>query len=140
VKELPDKLSELIDVTVADVELCMRDPRYRWVPCSWHEPVDNYCGVCLAGAVMAKSLDAPPDDMMFPNDYTGRDHVKLLALEGLRNGDISAALYIMCKIPYGAPNPLDDLIGKHPGGLDRTPDSLLVWLRKASAKLKEHNL
>lgn len=71
-KKLPNKLSELIRLAMKDLELVENDEKYKvdMDMGSWHFPwfseeaehfdVDDeveVCNVCLAGAVMAKTLD-----------------------------------------------------------------------------------
>ena len=68
---LPDKPSELIRTSIRDLVLCELDPKYEIDMADWHVPYftdeacDNddwsdanvkTCNVCLAGAVMSKTL------------------------------------------------------------------------------------
>jgi hypothetical protein len=54
----------------------------------WHRPKynDMICEVCLAGAVMAGSLDANPSFSTSPLDYEPSIHHKLQALNEFRLG------------------------------------------------------
>jgi hypothetical protein len=55
--ELPDKPSELIRLALADLRKCEADPRYLIDMAECYRPVTSeLCYVCLAGAVMAKTL------------------------------------------------------------------------------------
>lgn len=90
-KPLPDKPSELIRLALADLEECEKDPRYAIGMVRWHAPEDGRCVVCLAGAVMAKSLDAPIDQFVVPED----DQKALYALDEFRVGNILQALLYM---------------------------------------------
>ena len=57
----PGKLSELIDLAIADVRRIDRGD-YRPVADAWHEPVPgDRCMICLAGAVIAATLGCPKD-------------------------------------------------------------------------------
>ena len=59
VDDLPKKPSDLLELALKDLELCEKDPKYSIDMDTWHiyEDRDKTCSVCLAGAVMAKSLD-----------------------------------------------------------------------------------
>ena len=57
--ELPNKLSELIELAVRDVQACEADPRYILNMGRWHAPRNGGCEVCMAGAVMAQTLRVP---------------------------------------------------------------------------------
>jgi hypothetical protein len=57
--ELPDELSELLKISLSDIEKCMDSPKYSINMDVWF----NYnserhaeCEVCMAGAVMAQTL------------------------------------------------------------------------------------
>jgi len=59
---LPSDLACLIKVAHDDLVACERDPRYVINMSRWHEPrADGKCLVCLAGAVMAKTMKIPVD-------------------------------------------------------------------------------
>ena len=104
---LPDKPSELIRVAIADLEKCEQDPRYVIEMSVWHEDAtvvrtdadeqgkpDAICAVCLAGAVMAKSLGTKPDGRATPSMVVDgeADRGRLLALDSLRVGDMVGAM------------------------------------------------
>ena len=94
--KLPDKPSELIRVALADLAKCELDPRYRINMGTWHKPTDTEeaeCMVCLAGAVMAKSLGAPMSMKYTPSVYAPDDvsTQKLYALDLFRTGEVIAA-------------------------------------------------
>jgi len=56
---LPDKVGDLIRLAVKDLTLCEADPQYLVDMGVWHsyDDVDDLCLVCLAGSVMAHSLE-----------------------------------------------------------------------------------
>ena len=58
-KKLPDKLSDLFTVALDDLERCIADPRYEINMRDWISlnTSTKKCEVCMAGAVMAKTLD-----------------------------------------------------------------------------------
>lgn len=96
IRELPDKLSDLILVALEDLEKAEASPKHIIVMWMWHLPrlglLDNLCSVCLAGSVMAFSLGANPSTPRTPGDYSHHINNKLLALNSVRGGDISLAL------------------------------------------------
>lgn len=83
--QLPDKKSELIRLAIADLEKCEQDPNYTIDMTRWHEPrYDGVCQVCLAGSVMAKTLNA---NIRFYLDwvrYGSTTSYKLLFLDDIR--------------------------------------------------------
>ena len=104
---LPDTLHGLLRVGLDDLRLCEADPGYTVDMNHWHLPSKlmkpGTCLVCVAGAVMAKTLGVPPD---WYADDTGRRHVKdkrrgeawpeevryrSAALDCLREGDVVKA-------------------------------------------------
>lgn len=96
--ELPDKLSDLIDVALRDLELCEADPRYRIFMGDWHQPFsETVCNVCLAGAVMAKTRNFPRSADIDNIDYVP-DANKYRALDAVRVGDVDEALSYMGQV------------------------------------------
>jgi hypothetical protein len=93
---LPDLPSELIRLALHDLELCENDNRYMINMGLWHvrqnTEVGGSCSVCLAGSVMAKTLDTSLVNA-FPADFesTGTE-MKLIALNKFRTGDVKRGL------------------------------------------------
>jgi len=58
---LPSIPSQLLRLALNDLELCEQDPRFRIKMETWlvKNEGEDYCSVCLAGAVMAKTLQTP---------------------------------------------------------------------------------
>ena len=57
----PEKLSDLIELAIRDARALNRE---TYVPnhCVWHSPApNNQCKVCLAGAVIAQTLERRPE-------------------------------------------------------------------------------
>lgn len=125
--KLPTKLSDCIELAVADLEAVERQKKRYLIQMesTWHEPQENgevwdpkkghyvaapadQCVVCFAGAVMAMSLDTEPTADVSPNCFTEHNKMRLLALDDIREGNINAAL---SKIEKELPN-----------GLAYTPD------------------
>lgn len=96
-KRLPSKPSALIRVALEDLKAVEKDPRYVVAMDDWHHPnVSTFtCEVCLAGAVMAKTLATPLTTEMTPSLFfneQGNLTDKLHALNDFRTGDVACAL------------------------------------------------
>jgi hypothetical protein len=95
-KALPDKLSELLELAMRDLEAVEADPRYRVDMSHWHEPRrdSEFCLVCLAGAVMAKTLRLRPTTRVqgLHARFGYNIGLKLRALDRLRRGEVVVAL------------------------------------------------
>jgi hypothetical protein len=95
--KLPDKPSALIRLALRDLEKCERSKRYGINMAEWHKP-NGVCEVCLAGAVMAKTLSVPanvhldPFAMLPHQDDSAR---KLIALDYFRCGQVNAGIINM---------------------------------------------
>lgn len=102
---LPDKLSELILVALADLEKAETSPLYRINMSIWHDPnpsslldssdFDDKCFICFAGGVMAFSLNAPNNRKVSPNSWGGETCQRLYALNNVRVGLVQDALEYM---------------------------------------------
>jgi hypothetical protein len=89
---LPDTLSGLLRVAVRDARLVQKDPAYRLDMGTWHSPTGNErCSVCLAGAVMAKTLERPADENAVPCDFDGVLAQKLRLIDDMRCGSVMRA-------------------------------------------------
>lgn len=94
--KLPEKPSELIFTALRDLRACEEDPLYTINMGLWHssrESSDGVCAVCLAGSVMAKSLDAQTTHQAVPVDFGHINRQKLRALDDLRLGQYEGAIY-----------------------------------------------
>lgn len=93
-KELPNKPSELLNLALNDLELCEKDSKYVINMGTWHLPEEEDCLVCLAGAVMAKSLDCDIDAEISPSEMKllASDQAKLNALDRVIKGDVGGFL------------------------------------------------
>ncbi len=89
---LPDKPSELIRLALKDLEACERSPNYFVDMDTWHKPLFGQCAVCLAGAVMARTLGINRDADVSPPDLGAATDDRLSALDALRLGEIGEAL------------------------------------------------
>lgn len=92
---LPDKPSALIRLALDDLEKVEKDGRYRVDMTQWHggwrPERDIPCRVCLAGAVMAKTLGTNLRASIVPRD--SHDGYKLRSLNDFREGRIEDGLH-----------------------------------------------
>jgi hypothetical protein len=89
---LPDKLSELIRVALADLRKVEADPRYIVNMANWHVAREGRCEVCLAGAVMAGTLGVDPQRTASPFEFCDDElENKLDALDWVRMGNVGNA-------------------------------------------------
>lgn len=88
----PTKLSDLIQLALDDIDAIEKDPRYVVDMNWWHMPMDVACHVCLAGAVMARSLEVPIDACSYPHYHKGW-WAALKALDAVRQGILSSAFF-----------------------------------------------
>lgn len=95
VKRLPDKLSKLILLALADLEMVEKNPLYRIEMTKWHQSNGDLCKVCFAGAVMARSLKCSPQESFNETDFDIDTTIKLQALNEIRVGHIGIALNML---------------------------------------------
>jgi hypothetical protein len=90
------KPSELIRLALKDLEAVEQEPEtYKVCMSKWHYSTPEKCFVCLAGAVMAKSLHADPLKKADPANYSDEMCKLLYALDRFRVGDIFLGFYYM---------------------------------------------
>jgi hypothetical protein len=95
--ELPEKLSELIEVALEDLEKVERLPKvYRVEMSTWHRQEEGLCSVCLAGVVIAMRLGlAPTETLKISSSAPNKTQKALLALNATRCGAVQdAVLYL----------------------------------------------
>jgi len=104
-RALPNKLSELIRVSLDDEAAAFKSAQYSIEMDDWHCPGKDYrkdppyrrdsssevCEVCLAGAVMAFSLKCDPQLDIHPDAFSNKTEQKLYALDAVRDGCVSDA-------------------------------------------------
>ena len=97
-RQLPDRPSELLRLAVNDLEKAERSPKYEIEMGHWHFPLDDdLCTVCMAGAVMAFTLDVPHDEeyAVLSRSFDADTRGKLHALDDFRRGYVGDALRIL---------------------------------------------
>ena len=93
--ELPSVPSELITLALADVEKSKKDSHYFICTNVWHEIAPNgRCAICIAGAVMVFSLNAPKKSLS-PDFYPLITKNKLKAIDEFRRGLVGNAFKLL---------------------------------------------
>lgn len=98
--KLPDKPSELIRMAIDDLEKVEADTKYSVRMGVWHSPSLDSCEVCLAGAVMAKTLETPVENFEYPTGFSATVHAKLGALDSFRSGHVIDAFVTLGYCDY----------------------------------------
>jgi len=87
--KLPNNLSDLIDVAIADLKKCEKSKHYKIDMRDWHmSDIDAICSVCLAGSVMAQTCNVSRMGNHEPYEFGEDIERKLLALDEIRAGCI----------------------------------------------------
>lgn len=134
---LPATLHELIMLALDDLKAVENTPGYKIDMSHWHiyDRTDEVCSVCLAGAVMARHLDAGQRDDLCPRDFNHRDADKLMSLDWARRGMWRDALLSFYDERRTEPVGLPD-VPLYTHDRDGFHNALLF----AAQVLKEHNL
>ena len=84
---LPDTMHELLAVAITDAKAISRrvyKPHFGY----WHCPIDNgKCLVCLAGSIIARSLNSPAKANIRPSFLSTDVQRKMDALNAMRHGN-----------------------------------------------------
>lgn len=136
-KTLPDEPSDLIMLALADLRKCEQDPQYRIGMNAWHAPLDTepVCVVCLAGAVMSKTLEASPEDHLAPESFQRISNdvwCRLVALDRFRVGACARAFEEM-ELPGGT----GDLFERAITDYEDDPQVFFEDMETLAADLKE---
>ena len=94
---LPDTLTELLEVAIADGRSLIGNENYRFFSGDWHRAIvdsetytcKNY--VCLAGAVMAGTLGTNHLYDCLPREFPKSVSRKLVCIDDMRTGDFRMA-------------------------------------------------
>ena len=102
--QLPDKLSDLLRLAVHDAQACEADPRYTLNMRRWHQidVTTKKCNVCLAGAVIAKTLHVEPHVALSPYMLNREQIPQINAIDAARESDLWLALSLLAD---GNPRP-----------------------------------
>jgi len=145
-RSLPNLPSVLIRLALDDLEAVERDPRYVVWMGMWHQPISNgrflnyfqtdrdVCAVCLAGAVMARSLGFSPDQDLTPSQVPSEVR-SLHSLDYFRTGAVAEALeHLGFQLP---PNQSKRV---HIPDYDLYPDDFKAALRDLADRLAAEGL
>ena len=93
---LPGKPSELIRIALKDIRKVEKSPLYSIYMDDWHVPMyeggqQETCQVCMAGAVMAHTLDTDITKDVSPGNFDERH--ALNALNEFREGNMISGFY-----------------------------------------------
>lgn len=102
---LPESMEGLLSTAIRDAR-SLDANRYQPNHNEWHNPnipnVSSYCEVCLAGAVIAGSLQEQPNQYRTSRSYDSRTEKLLDALDSMRKGNWYSAFRL---IYHSYPNP-----------------------------------
>lgn len=96
--KLPDKLSDLIDLAVTDLEVIEKNPRYKVDMSRFHTGGDP-CLVCFAGAIMANTFGVSCKEQAHPWEFPEHTENRLYTLNYIRDYRINDAI----KFFHGTP-------------------------------------
>ena len=97
-KTLSHLPSAFIREALVDLVKCERSKKYDINMANWHYPGEGSCSVCLAGSVMAQTLQADPLEALSPSDmnpypisFLTKTEVQLRSLNRFREGSVTGA-------------------------------------------------
>jgi len=96
-KALPNKPSKLLRLALKDLEWCEKHDEYVISMEHWHKPMGSTCYVCLAGSVIAHSLEVPSKVSVSPvvTLWNQKTSNKLIALNYFRQGAVADGLRVL---------------------------------------------
>ncbi len=135
---LPNKLSDLIELSLKCLIKCEQRVGYKIFMPAWHDPnTTNHCLVCLAGSVMAVELAADKNYSYHPKHFQGEE-LALWALEQVRLGNVGKAIW------YLEGNPISgvriDKFNREIPHYDINPSKFKRQLRKLARDLRNSGL
>jgi len=108
----PKKLSDAMQMALADEMKAHKSPLHRVVMNDWHEPmIDGKCEVCFAGALMAFSLKHDVNETFQEMTFGDGWHGVFSALDDVRRGWVEMALQSMSISAYNMPYPIKKVTG-----------------------------
>lgn len=135
-KKLPDKPSDLIDLALADLEKAEKSDDYIIEMNVWHKPNDDgKCLVCLAGAVMAFSLNFDREMKYVLANMPKNNQHKMSALNHFRYGAIRTGFNYM-GIPFEADQPQERYITPY----DESPEEFKSQIKRMVKEIRECGL
>ena len=96
---LPDKLSDLLALALRDMRAVKKlKSRVFDMDCFHYVRADGKCAMCMAGAVMDRTLGVSLHETCGPSNYDSRTSNKLWAIDSMRAGDARPVLYDSDKV------------------------------------------
>ncbi len=90
--ELPDKLSDLLDLAVKDSQKCEKDDFYQLFMNAWHMYDGGICYVCMAGSVLAQTMGVPFNQTIEPTKLPLDVMDKLGDINSVRMGSVPGSV------------------------------------------------
>lgn len=160
---LPNTLWELIEVALKDLEACEKSDEYVIDMYCWHEPMPpntdyeenelgmgsgGKCAVCLAGAVIARTLGGSPCEALTPGKFSVETDAKLVLLDNVRKGYFVHPGYVCLQLAFPRltlqkANRINDLMDNMQpawAAYDEDPVAFKEYLRTLSRALKKKGL
>lgn len=152
---LPSKLSDLLEVALKDLTSVRRSKRYHVNMAVWHTPIEGECQVCLAGAVMARTLGIEPEKDADPYNMPQRLSRPLEALNELRLGfvldaycnlrdtipqKLSDRMYRKCRDVEICLNSMSDSIGRRVVPYSESPKQFVEGMKRLHTLLVDFGL
>lgn len=109
-ENLPAKLWQWIDAAEKDALCVADDPEYILDMAVWHLPDEGVCHVCLAGAVMARTLQLPQNCSSGVAAFPHKIRHPLAALDDLRELDFMQCLERRYPGGRGVPGVVEEAI------------------------------
>jgi hypothetical protein len=89
---LPDKLSDLLELAVADCLEVEAEGKHEFDMTVYYERLNGHCAVCMAGAVMLRRLPHNETaDMLSTRQWGAETQRKLYAIDDMRTGGFENA-------------------------------------------------
>ena len=129
--DLPNKKSELLTLALRDLEVVEKDNKYTVDMGDYYHQTMNSCYVCLAGAVMANTLDAESivigiRNRVYTNMFGEDNKNKLRWLNDVRE---------FCEYRF---NNLIEVCGIYHCEYNNDPDNFKVSIRKVIEYYESH--
>ena len=149
---LPNTLHELLSLALTDLKKCVDDDNDRIDMSVWHELDynDDVCDVCMAGAVMAKTLNEDNTKEIYLRDYPERIESKLRVIDDMRCFDFKGAFARLTNNIHKVneknetleklENRLRDLLSNSFASMVRRPHLYFKEWNKVVKQLKEANI
>ena len=133
-------LSRVLEVAILDLKKVRRSKKYVVDFTEWHQPLAarGVCAVCLAGAVMARTLKVPAKTYAGPFSFFAGVRDRLLALNEVRAGFVGSAIRRLHRKvdPLRLSQVVEDLQPTIVKGLELDADDYPEFYRRMSTVVK----